>query len=48
MPMIFTIVASVLEKLNEYFDENTKDREEEAERRLQEAEEAERVKSKFI
>lgn len=43
MPMVFTIVAAVIEKLNEYFDDNTQNREDEAERRIQEAEEAERV-----
>lgn len=43
MGMIFTIVAAVIEKLNEYFDENTKNREEAIERAKYLAEEAERV-----
>ena len=41
--MVFTIVAAVIEKLNEYFDENTTNREEAKERALRQAEEAERV-----
>ena len=40
---VFTIVAAVIEKLNEYFDENTTNREEAKERALRQAEEAERV-----
>lgn len=43
MSMIFAIVASVIEKMNEYFDENTKNREEAIERAIKLAEEAERV-----
>ena len=42
--MVFTIVAAVIEKLNEYFDENTTNREEAKERALRQAEEAERVR----
>lgn len=45
MCMTFTIVAAVIEQLNEYFDENTKEREEAVERAVREAEEAERVGS---
>jgi len=44
MSMVFTIVAAVIEKLNEYFDENTTNREEEKERVLRKAEEADRKK----
>ncbi|XP_067951203.1 RWD domain-containing protein 1-like [Watersipora subatra] len=44
MSMIFAIVASVIEKMNEYFDENTKNREEAIERAIKLAEEAERKK----
>lgn len=43
MPMIFTMVAAVIDKLNEYFDENTTTREEAIEKAIREAEEAERV-----
>lgn len=48
MSMVFTIVAAVIEKLNEYFDENTTNREEEKERVLRKAEEADRVSHSVV
>lgn len=41
--MVFTIVAAVIDRLNEYFDTNTTERVEAVERALHAAEEAERV-----
>jgi len=43
MAMVFTMVAAVIEKLNEYFDQNTKEREEAVERAKEESEAEERV-----
>lgn len=44
MVMIFTLVSAAIEKMGEMLDESVKQQAEEAERRLQEKEEAERVK----
>jgi len=44
MSMVFTIVSAITDKLNEYFDENTRLREDAAELAIKLAEEAERVR----
>ncbi|KAF6024112.1 hypothetical protein EB796_017602 [Bugula neritina] len=44
MSMVFTIVSAITDKLNEYFDENTRLREDAAELAIKLAEEAERKK----